>query len=163
MARASLAAMGCLWLGGCVNNTVATQNTQLEANGLASRPPPRRVTPTAALASARLIIVHRTTSAGATLLLASPQALDPSCAPLGDIVVKVTSAPDHGTVHVAAGSAYSNFQPGDPPFMCNARKSPATLITYQAAAGYTGPDVAVVRIFFPDGHAPTIRYDITVD
>ncbi|NVN31968.1 hypothetical protein HUK83_16705, partial [Endobacter medicaginis] len=62
MARASLAVMGCLWLGGCVNNTVATQNTQLEANGLASRPPPRRVTPTAALASARLIIVHRTTS-----------------------------------------------------------------------------------------------------
>ena len=163
---AVLPAVACLFLGGCITNTQATQNSQLDVNGVGARPtlarPVARRTSTAVLASARLIEVHKTTISGATLRLAAPQALDPDCSPMGEVVVKVTAPPDHGAVNVAPGLIFSEFSPGDPPFMCNARKTPATLITYQATAGYVGDDVAVIQIFFPDGHAPTVRYDITV-
>ncbi len=90
-------------------------------------------------------------------------ALDRDCNPLGQIEVKVTSPPDHGTVHVTSGLNFSEHRPGDPPYFCDARRTPATIVTYQAAPAYTGSDVSVFQIFFPDGRAPTVRTDITVD
>lgn len=125
--------------------------------------PAVRVTGTALLAAAKLVTIHKTTTAGAPLGLAAPQALDRDCVPLGQVVVKVLTPPDHGTIHVGQGTVFSNYQPGDPPFPCNARKTPATLVSYHAADGFLGDDVAVIRIFFPDGRAPTVRYDITVE
>ena len=122
-----------------------------------------RVTSTALLASAKLITVSTTTMAGATLTLAEPQALNPDCSPLGPVVVKVTAPPDHGSVHIAQGMIFSDFKPGDPPYFCNARRTPATLVSYRAAAGYSGDDVAVIQVFFPSGRAPLIRYNITVN
>ena len=125
--------------------------------------PAVRMTSTALLASARLITVNKTTTAGATLHLAAPQALGPDCSPLGQVVVRVTAPPDHGTVHIGQGMIFSNYKPGDAPYLCNARKTPATVVSYQAAAGFAGSDVTVIHVFFPDGRAPTIRYDITVN
>ncbi len=134
------------------------------AEARAPQPPSRhRATSTALIAAARLVTVRKTTTAGAMLRLASPSALAPDCTSLGAVVVKVTEPPDHGTVHVAHGMAFTDFRPGDPPYLCNARRTPATLVFYQPAPGYTGADTAVIRVFFPNGQAPTVRYDITVD
>ncbi len=100
--------------------------------------------------------------AGTTLMLASPQALARDCSPLGPVEAKVVTQPDHGTVAIAKGMAFSNYTPGDPPYLCNAKKSPATLITYRSAPGFSGQDTAAVQIFFPDGHAPTMLFHIDV-
>jgi hypothetical protein len=51
---------------------------------------------------------------------------------------------------------------GDPPYLCNAKKSPATLITYRSAPDFTGKDTAAVQIFFPDGRAPTMLFHLEV-
>jgi hypothetical protein len=114
------------------------------------------------MANARMITVTKTTMAGATLMLASPQALAPDCSPLGQVEAKVITPPDHGAVHIEQGMAFPNFSPGDPPYLCNARKSPATLITYRSAPGFSGQDTAAVQIFFPDGKAPTMLFHLNV-
>lgn len=172
MVRTSLRVAGCLLLGGCVTNTQSTQNAQLVPVGgapvaarVVAAPPPRPVvvqTPTARLAQARLVTTGKTTTSGATLLLASPQALARDCAPLGSVEVKVTEPPEHGSVHVEQGMAFPNYVPGDPPYLCNAHRAPATLVTYRSEPGFTGQDVTVVQIFFPDGQAPTVRFNIAV-
>jgi hypothetical protein len=162
MLRSVIFACLCLFLGGCVTNTFAAQNQQVALPPPPPRPPAVVETPTLRLATARLISVHKTTMAGETLLLASPQALAADCSPLGEVRAKVLTPPGNGTIHIAHGMAFSDFVPGDPPFLCNTRRTPATLITYRASPGFSGEDTAVVRIVFPDGRAPTILFHITV-
>jgi hypothetical protein len=168
MLRSVILASLCLSLGGCVTNTLATQNQQVAlpaagaGAGAPARPPTVVETPTLRLATARLISMHKTTMAGKTLMLASPQALAADCSPLGEVGAKVLTPPGNGTIRIAHGMAFSDFVPGDPPFLCNTRKTPATLITYRASPGFSGEDTAVVRIVFPDGRAPTIVFHITV-
>jgi len=95
-------------------------------------------------------------------MLASPQSLAKDCSSLGQVDVKVITPPDHGTIYIEKGMAFSNYTPGDPPYLCNAKKSPATLITYRSAPGFSGQDTAAVQIFFPDGHAPTMLFHLEV-
>lgn len=173
MTRVAFCAILCLFASGCVTNTntLATQNAQLvpingAGTGNAPRAPARpaapTMTPTARLASADLITINKATTSGATLTLATPQALARDCSTLGTVTVKVVEAPDHGTIIVAPGTAFSNYVPGDAPYLCNARRTPATLLTYQPTPGFSGDDIAVVQIFFPDGKAPTDRFNIAV-
>lgn len=114
------------------------------------------------LANARLITANKTTMAGATLMLASPMSLAKDCSPLGQVDAKIITPPDHGTVHIEQGMAFPSYTPGDAPYLCNARKGPATLITYRSAPGFSGQDAATVQIFFPDGNAPTILFHLDV-
>ena len=95
-------------------------------------------------------------------MLATLQSLAKDCSPLGEIDVKVVTPPDHGAVHIEKGMAFSNYTPGDAPYLCNAKKSPATVITYRSASGFSGQDTAAVEVFFPDGHAPTMLFHIEV-
>jgi hypothetical protein len=168
MFRVSLYTFACLSLTGCVTNNLSTQNAQV-APGAASAPvrapvpnPAPSMTPTARLANARMVSVNKTTTAGATLMLASPQALAKDCSPLGQVDAKVITPPDHGTISIEKGMAFPNYTPGDAPYLCNAKKSPATLITYRAVPGFSGQDTASVQIFFPDGHAPTMLFHLEV-
>lgn len=71
---------------------------------------------------ARLVTVNKITTVGATLMLASPQSLARDCTPLGQVEVKVTTAPDHGIIHIDKGMAFSNFVPGDPPIFAMQRR-----------------------------------------
>lgn len=164
--------MLCTFVGftltGCVTNTQSSQTAQLAS--VASVAPARApvqnqqptMTPGAKLANAKTIEVSKTTTAGATLILASPQALARDCSSLGRVETKIVNPPEHGTIAIAPGTAFSNFTPGDPPYLCNAKKSPATLITYKPAPGFSGQDIASVQLFFPDGLAPTIIFRIDV-
>ncbi len=76
---------------------------------------------------------------------------------------KVVVPPDHGVVHIAQGTAFPNYVPGDPPFACNGVRRPATIITYRSAASFTGEDSAAVQIFFQDGDAPTVVFHVDVE
>jgi hypothetical protein len=164
MVRSAVYACVCLSLAGCIKNDVTTTNAQIMPVGVAAAPraPSVVLTSTARLANAREIITNKTTIAGATLILASPASLAVDCTPLGTVEAKVVVPPDHGVVHISHGMAYPHFVPGDPPFACNSRRSPATIITYRSSAGFSGQDTAAVQIFFPDGAAPTILFHIAV-
>jgi hypothetical protein len=164
MVRPVVYVCACLALGGCVKNDVTTMNAQLAPVAVAApvRPPTVVLTSTARLARAREIIMDKTTLSGATLLLASPAALAPDCTPLGVVEAKVVVPPEHGVVHIRQGTAFPHYVPGDPPYACNAIRSPATIITYRSSPGFSGEDSAGVQIFFPDGAAPTVLFHIAV-
>ena len=172
MLRVIMCSLVCVSLAGCITNTQSIQNAQVASGGSTAparqtRPAPvpaaiPAMTPTARLADARLISVAKTTASGASLMLASPQALARDCSPLGRVEAKVITQPEHGTVTIASGTAFSNYAPGDPPYACNARRSPATVISYRSAPDYVGPDVAAVQVFFPDGRAPEMLFRIDV-
>jgi hypothetical protein len=154
-----------LALCGCVINDNSTRNAQIVAVAATAPPPSPHVilTPTARLANAREIVLNKTTTAGATLRLASPQALAPDCSPLGPVSAKVVTPPQNGTISIRPGTAFSNFVPGDPPYACNAQRTPATIITYRSSPAFVGEDRAAVQIFFPDGHAPIVLFHIAVE
>jgi hypothetical protein len=164
MVRSVIYMCACLLLAGCVQTDVTTANTQLMPVGVAApvRPPTVVLTPTARLANAREIIIAKTTLAGSTLMLASPESLAADCTPLGVVGAKVVVAPDHGVVDIRQGKAFPNYVPGDPPYACNSIKSPATIITYRSSPDFAGEDTAAVQLFFPDGHAPTVLFHIAV-
>ncbi len=75
---------------------------------------------------------------------------------------KVVVPPDHGVVQIRQGIVYPHYVPGDPPFVFNAIRSPATIITCRSTPGFSGEDTAAVSIFFPDGDAPTVVFHIAV-
>ncbi len=169
MLRICLRAFACFSLFGCVSNNLNTQNTQIAPPGavMPVRPPPPpppapRLTSTARLANAKMITVKKTTTPGMTLTLASPQSLASDCSPLGDVDAKVIAPPDHGSIDIRHGLIFSHYVPGDPPYLCNARKTPATVISYRATPGYTGEDTTSVQVFFPNGTAPILLFHITV-
>jgi hypothetical protein len=115
------------------------------------------------MAKAREIITHKTTTSGAILILASPASLASDCTPLGPVEVKVIVPPQHGVVHAAPGTAFPHYVPGDPPYACNGKRSPATIITYRSAPDFSGDDSTLLQIFFPDGDAPKILFNVSVD
>nr|WP_294556203.1 hypothetical protein [uncultured Rhodopila sp.] len=168
MSQPMLYIFTCLALGGCVTNNLTTQNAQIAQGGgtaPARSPVPAAapgMTPAARLATARVVTVDKTIMAGQTLLLASPQSLARDCTPLGKVDAKVITPPENGTIHIDSGMAFPNFTPGDPPYLCNSKKLPATVISYRSTPGFSGRDTAVVQFFFPDGNAPTFLFHIAV-
>jgi hypothetical protein len=167
MLRVLFFVFACLWLGGCVTNNLSTQNALVAPASAAlparpQLPPAPNMTPAARLANAKMITVNKTTKTGTTLVLASPQSLAIDCSPLGEVDAKIIAPPDHGTVDIVKGMAFSNYTPGDPPYLCNAKKSPATLITYRSTPGFSGQDTVSVQIFFPEGRAPTVIFHLDV-
>lgn len=165
--------LACLLLAGCVTNNLSTQNAQIvpagggvavpsQAAPLPAPRPAQGMTSTARLMSASMITVRKTTTSGATLLLANLHSLNPDCTPIGPVEARIATPPAHGTVHIAMGTAFPSYVPGDPPYACNSRRLPATLISYQPTPGFTGQDVAVVETFFPSGRSPSLRFEITV-
>ncbi len=109
-----------------------------------------------------MITVKKTTTPGMALTLASPQSLASDCSPLGEVDAKVIAPPDHGSIDIRQGLIFSHYVPGDPPYLCNARKTPATVITYRANHGYSGEDTTSVQVFFPNGQAPILLFHIEV-
>jgi len=178
MFRSVLLACACLALGGCVKDDVVVEDGQVTSThavaasvaapvavpAAAAQPAPPTVvlTSTARMAKAKEIVMHKATMAGATLLLAAPESLNADCSPLGSVGAKVVVAPDHGKVRIASGTAFPHYVPGDPPYACNSRRSPATIITYQSSPSFYGEDTTAVQIFFPDGDAPTVLFHIAV-
>lgn len=171
MIRSLLVSSACILLAGCVTNTQTSTNALLAASGsgngagaVRQAAPPQRPVPTqnARLAAARMVTVNKTTTAGTTLMLTSVGSLNRDCTSRGQVTAKVVQAPDNGTVHIENGMAFPSYSPGDAPYLCNARKSPMTLITYRAEPGFTGQDTTSVQVFFPDGNAPTLLFHIAV-
>ncbi|GAB0118975.1 hypothetical protein [Acidisoma sp. 7E03] len=181
MARPASIACAAAILAACLSGPVMAQNAPPQATATvtvtqmresitlpaprAVAPPPQQqmMTQTARLAKAKEIVMHKTTTAGETMLIARPASLAPDCTPLGDVDAKVILPPGHGKVSITAGTAFPNYAPGDPPYACNSHRSPATIIAYQAKPGYVGQDETKVQIFFPDGDAPLLVVHITVD
>ena len=59
--------------------------------------------------------------------------LNPDCSAVGDINVRVTKQPEHGTVETVAATDYVHFPKENIRFKCNQHKVKGTLVTYKTA------------------------------
>jgi hypothetical protein len=104
----------------------------------------------------------RTVVAGKPFKLHAAYATNPDCSSMGDVVIRVVSPPSNGRVSIARGGAFPNFAPPNVRSDCNRRRVPATIATYTAQRGYTGPDSVSLEIIYPTGNVRQTSYSLMV-
>ena len=77
--------------------------------------------------------------------------LNPDCSAVGDINVRVTKQPEHGTVETVAATDYVRFPKENIRSKCNLQKVKGTLVNYKTAEKYTGKDEFDLLILYPGG------------
>ena len=88
--------------------------------------------------------------------------LNPDCSAVGDIKVRVTKQPEHGTVETVAATDYVRFPKENIRSKCNLQKVKGTLVNYKTAEKYTGKDEFDLLILYPGGFARKLHFDIIV-
>ena len=72
--------------------------------------------------------------------------LAPDCSSAGKPVVRVLEQPQHGTLAIENGQAFTDFAPDDRRAACNAHQSDGTLVFYQPSADYRGADSITLAV-----------------
>jgi len=72
--------------------------------------------------------------------------LAPDCSSAGKPEVRVLEQPQHGTLVIENGQAFTDFPPDDRRAACNAHQSDGTLVFYQASADYRGADSITLAV-----------------
>ena len=88
--------------------------------------------------------------------------LNPDCSATGDVNVRVTKQPEHGTVETVARTDYAYYPKENTRSKCNQHKVKGMLVNYKAAEKYTGNDEFDLLILFPGGYAWEHHFDISV-
>jgi hypothetical protein len=72
--------------------------------------------------------------------------LAPDCSPAGKPVVRILEQPQHGTLSIENGQAFTDFPQDDQRAACNAHQSDGTLVFYQPSADYRGADSITLSV-----------------
>jgi len=88
--------------------------------------------------------------------------INPDCSAVGDINVRVTKQPEHGTVETTVSTDYVHFSKENIRSKCNQHKVKGMLVNYKAAEKYTGNDAFDLLTLYPDGLAREHHFDISV-
>jgi hypothetical protein len=88
--------------------------------------------------------------------------LNPDCTAMGNVNVRVTKQPEHGTVETVATTDYPHYPKENIRSKCNHHKVKGTLVNYKAAEKYTGNDEFDLLILYPTGLARELHFDIRV-
>jgi hypothetical protein len=104
----------------------------------------------------------RVVPSGAKQRIGFYAAVNPDCSATGDINVRVTKQPEHGTVETVATTGYSQWSKENIRSKCNQHKVKGTLVHYKAAEKYTGNDEFDLLILYPNGFAWEHHFDIRV-
>jgi len=88
--------------------------------------------------------------------------INPDCSAIGDINVRVTKQPEHGTVETTVSTDYVHFPKENIRSKCNQHRVKGTLVNYKAAEKYSGNDAFDLLILYPDGLAREHHFDISV-
>jgi hypothetical protein len=104
----------------------------------------------------------KTALSGKPLKLNFSNATNPDCSSVGETVVRLTQAPQHGKITISKASEFPSFPKGNARRDCNKQRVPGTQTVYVPEAGYTGTDTAAIEIIFPTGATARRSYTITV-
>jgi hypothetical protein len=89
-------------------------------------------------------------------------ALHPDCTPSGNVNMRVTKQPEHGTVETTTTTNFPTYPKDNIRSKCNQHKVKGVLVNYKAAEKYTGSDELDLLVLFPHGTAWEIHYNISV-
>jgi hypothetical protein len=89
-------------------------------------------------------------------------ALNPDCTNMGDLRIRVTKQPQHGTVETMPTMLFPGYPKENIRAKCNQHKVKGIQINYKSAAKYVGSDELEVLVLYPVGTAWEVRYSIDV-
>jgi hypothetical protein len=104
----------------------------------------------------------RVVASGAKQRIGFYASLNPDCTATGDVNVRVTKQPEHGTVETVATTDYIQYPKESIRSKCNQHKVKGALVNYKAAEKYTGNDEFDLLILFPGGFAREVHLNINV-
>ena len=104
----------------------------------------------------------RVVASGAKQRIGFFHAVHPDCTASGDLTLRVTKQPEHGTVETAATTNYPTYPKENIRVKCNEHKVKGTQINYKSAEKYTGNDEFDLLVLFPGGMGWEIHYDVSV-
>ena len=89
-------------------------------------------------------------------------AVNPDCSASGDVNVRVTKQPEHGTVETTAATDFPTFPKENMRARCNNRKVRGVQVNYKSAEKYVGTDTIDLLVLFPGGFGQEVHLNINV-
>jgi hypothetical protein len=84
-------------------------------------------------------------------------ALDPDCTSRGDVNIRVTKQPEHGTIETAPATLFPNYAKEQIRYKCNQHKVKGVQVNYKSAEKYVGDEAFDLLILFPGGFAWEVK------
>jgi len=88
--------------------------------------------------------------------------LNPDCTASGNVNIRVTKQPEHGSIETTTTTNFPGFPKENIRFKCNEHKVKGIQINYKSAEKYVGDDTLDLLVLFPGGFAWEVHYDISV-
>ena len=104
----------------------------------------------------------RVIASGAKARIGFFYAVNPDCTASGDVNIRVTKQPEHGSTETATAILYPNFPKENIRSKCNDHKVRGMQFNYKSAEKYVGKDEVDLLVLFPTGFAWEVHYDISV-
>jgi hypothetical protein len=104
----------------------------------------------------------RTIASGTKQRIGFFYALNPDCSASGDVNIRVTKQPEHGTAEIAATTLFPNFEKENIRYKCNQHKVRGQQVNYKSAEKYNGSDELELLVLYPGGFAREVQFDISV-
>jgi hypothetical protein len=89
-------------------------------------------------------------------------ALHPDCTASGNVNIRVTKQPEHGTVETTTTTNFPGYPKDNIRYKCNQHKVKGVQINYKSAEKYVGDDTLELLVFWPAGHAWEVHFDVSV-
>jgi hypothetical protein len=89
-------------------------------------------------------------------------ALQPDCTARGNINIRVTKQPEHGSTETIGTITFPGYPKEHVRFKCNDHKVRGMQVNYKSAEKYVGGDELELFVLFPNGFAWEVRYNIDV-
>jgi hypothetical protein len=88
--------------------------------------------------------------------------LNPDCSSGGNVNVRVTKQPEHGSTEAVPTSNFPFFAKDNVRARCNEHKVRGVQLNYKSAEKYVGNDELELLVLFPTGYAWEVHYDVSV-
>jgi hypothetical protein len=88
--------------------------------------------------------------------------LNPECTSNGDVELRITKQPEHGTVETTTTSNFPGYPKENIRYKCNDHRVKGMQANYKSAEKYVGDDAFDLLVLFPAGTAWEVHYDMSV-
>ena len=89
-------------------------------------------------------------------------AVNPDCSASGDVNIRVTKQPEHGTVETITATNFPAFPKENIRARCNNHKVRGVQVNYKSAEKYVGDDTLDLLVLFPGGFGREVHLNINV-
>jgi hypothetical protein len=104
----------------------------------------------------------RVVASGTNQRIGFVYAVNPDCSASGDVNIRVTKQPEHGTVETITATEFPAFPKENIRARCNNHKVRGVEVNYKSAEKYVGDDTLDLLVLFPGGFGREVHLNINV-